>query len=315
MSSRRKFLGQLASFPAFCNAQDTPATIYVNGRVITLDPENRVVEAVAVRQGKILVAGTERQVRDRAVRNASVIDLRGRTMLPGFYAAHDHLPQSGTAALFQVDLNSPPMGRIETIADLIRALQEKARRTPAAEWIVGRGYDDTLLREQRHPDRHDLDRVSTAHPIWIIHTSGHLGVANTKALGIAGITKDTPPPRRGVVRREAAGEPSGVIEESTGLVAKFIPPFSLEQRLQAIAYNDKLCLEKGVTTTVIAGTSPEGMSDLGVSADRKEFHLNATCYLAGGIPDSFKKAIALGRGRVRVAGVKYWQDGSLQGYT
>ena len=268
-----------------------------------------------MRDGKILAAGSGRQVREAAAPNAKVVDLRGRVMLPGFFAAHDHLPQAGLVALFQVDLNSPPMGRIETIPQLIRALEEKAQQTPAGEWVVGRGYDDTLLREQRHPDRHDLDRVSAEHPIWIIHTSGHLGVANTKALGIAGIGKNTPAPKFGVIRREANGEPNGVIEENSGLVSRFIPPFSQEQRLQAIAHDDRVYLAKGVTTTALTGADPQRVADLRAAAERREFHLNAACYLSGGIPDDFKAAAAMGGGRVRVIGVKYWQDGSLQGYT
>jgi predicted amidohydrolase YtcJ len=302
--SRRRFLSQLAALPALCAAQDNPDAVCTNGRVITLDPENRIVEAVAVRRGNILAAGSERQVREAAARNAKTVDLRGRVMLPGLFAAHDHIPQSGQVALFQVDLNSPPMGKIETMADLIKALQDKARRTSAGEWIVGRGYDDTLLREQRHPDRHDLDRVSTTHPIWIIHTSGHLGVANTKALAIAGIGKSTPPPKSGVIRRESDGEPNGVIEENGALVGRHIPPFTQEQRLAAIAHDDRVYLAKGVTTTALTGADPQRVADLRASAARNQFHLNAACYLSGGIPADFKTAAAMGAGRVRVIGVR-----------
>ena len=113
---------------------------------MTLDPANRVAAAIAVRAGRILAVGTEAQVHAAVLRNARVVDLAGHTMLPGLFAAHDHLPQSGLTALFQVDLNSPPMGVIATMDQLIAALQSKAQRTRAGEWIVGRGYDDTLLR-------------------------------------------------------------------------------------------------------------------------------------------------------------------------
>ncbi|MBX6314153.1 MAG: amidohydrolase [Isosphaeraceae bacterium] len=315
MWSRRQFLGQLAVLPACYRTSDEPDTVYENGRVVTLDPANRIVRAVAVRQGQILAVGTEQHVREAATRHANIVDLRGRTLLPGFYAAHDHLPQSGLVALFQVDLNSPPIGRIETIADLIGALREKARRTPRGEWIIGRGYDDTLLREQRHPDRHDLDRASTEHPIWIVHTSGHLGVANSQALALAGLDKSTPAPKQGVIRREADGEPNGVIEENGSLIMRLIPPYSREQRLRAIAHDDQVYLAKGVTTTVIAGATPQRVADLRAAAARDEFHLSAVCYLSSGIPDAFPDAVALGADRVRVAGVKLWQDGSLQGYT
>src|SRR6185369_16034800 len=113
---------------------------------------------------------------------AAVTDLAGKTLLPGLYAAHDHFPGAGTVAVLQVDLNSPPIGKMLSIADVVAALKSKARTTAPGQWITGRGYDDTLLKEKRHPTRYDLDQVSTEHPIWITHISGHLGVANSRAL-------------------------------------------------------------------------------------------------------------------------------------
>src|SRR3989449_9645782 len=113
---------------------------------------------------------------------------------------------------------------MESIPDVIEALKQKARQTPAGQWITGRGYDDTLLREGRHPTRDDLDRASTQHPIWIAHTSGHLGAANSRALALAKITKDTPQPKAGVIRKDPrSGEPNGVFEEAGGLVSRHIP--------------------------------------------------------------------------------------------
>ena len=303
--TRRAVLGALTAGLA---QADPAETLYQNGRIVTLDAQSRVLEAIGVRAGKIVPAA-------EVSRGARVVNLRGRTLLPGLYAAHDHFPQGGLAALYQVDLNSPPIGPVETMADLIRVLKERAARTPAGEWIVGRGYDDTLLREQRHPERRDLDEASSAHPIWIVHTSGHLGVANSRALAIAKIAKNSPAPSSGVIRRGPDGEPNGVIEENGGLVSRHIPAFTKEQRLKAIAHDDRVYLAKGVTTTSIMGVSPERVADLRASAERNEFHLNAVCYLSAGIPANFDTAAAMGGGRVRVAGVKYWQDGSLQGYT
>ncbi len=162
--------------------------IYRNGTVLTMDVAGRVAEAVSIENGRILKVGTNAEIGVNATR---VIDLKGHTLLPGFYAAHDHFPSSGLAALYQVDLNSPPMGAIRNMSELIAALSTKAQTTPQGEWIIGRGYDDTLLAERRHPTRQDLDRVSTQHPVYIVHTSGHLAAANTKALAIAGVNKST----------------------------------------------------------------------------------------------------------------------------
>src|SRR5947209_7387494 len=114
MNSRRRFL-QYAAMAPLGTAQDFPDTIYRNGRIVTLDPANRIAAAVTVRSGKILAVGSEADARAAASRRARVVDLAGRTMLPGLFAAHDHLPQGGLIALFEVDLNSPPMGAIETM--------------------------------------------------------------------------------------------------------------------------------------------------------------------------------------------------------
>ena len=156
-----------------------------------------------------------RRWRRSCARGFAAVDLRGRTVLPGFCAAHDPFPDSGLNELSKVDLNGPPIGAIRTMDELIAALKRKAEAIPAGGWVVGWGYDDTLLAEAPHPTRNDLDRVSTRHPIWIVHISGHLGVANSRALEIAGVTKATEPPRGGRIRLDPqTGEPKGAFEEA-----------------------------------------------------------------------------------------------------
>ena len=308
MWTRRDWLVGLSAGMVGAPAQTAPDTLFVNGNLITLDRANRVLDAIGVRDGKVIAKAG-------ASRNARVVDLRGRTLLPGFYAAHDHFPSWGTVALFQVDLSSPPVGRIETMADVISALQAHARQTPPGEWIVGRGYDDTLLREQRHPNRHDLDQASLEHPIWIVHVSGHLGAANSRALELAGINRDTPPSKQGVIHREADGGPDGVFEENGSLVSHLIPGHSPEQRMQAIERANAEYLSKGVTTTVIAGTGRQGIADLRGATVKGLLHLRAVCLMSSGIPAKFAQAAALEGDGVRITGVKLFQDGSLQGYT
>jgi predicted amidohydrolase YtcJ len=240
-------------------------------------------------------------------------------MLPGFYAAHDHFPTSAFTELFQVDLNSPPIGSRKSIEEIVEALRERAARTPAGQWITGRGYDDTLLEEQRHPTRQDLDRASTRHPIWIVHTSGHLGVANSAALAIAGVTASTPPPAGGMIRKDpATKEPDGVFEEGLSIVARHIPGFTRDQRLEAVRHANTRYLAKGVTTTVITGANIERLSDLNEALARGWLSLRVNVLLSSGkVPATLAAAARLGDrpGRVRVRGVKIWQDGFLQGYT
>jgi predicted amidohydrolase YtcJ len=294
--------------------------IFVNGVVVTMDAANRVGEAVAVRGEEIIGVGTNSDVRALAGPDTEVVDLGGKTLTPGFYAAHDHFPRIGDLALYQVDLNSPPIGKVETIDGLIAAMKEKAARTPKGEWVVGRGYDDTLLAEKRHPTRHDLDKISIEHPVWIVHTSGHLGVANSLALKRANITRATRAPEGGVIRKDPrTGEPTGVLEELGGLVSRLIPPLSLEQRMKAVEWAVENYLEQGVTTAVLAYGSRELNHDLQEARRRGllKFRIitmsarrsGPSAAEAGGFVSGF------GDFRLKLGAIKIWQDGSNQGYT
>ena len=240
-----------------------PDAIYVNGAVITMDARQTEAQAVAVLGDTIVAVGNDTTIEAMVGPDTERIDLEGATLLPGFYAAHDHFPGSGVVALFRVDLNSPPMGEVNTMDELVAALAARARDTPQGQWIRGRGYDDTLIQEKRHPTRADLDRASTEHPIFIAHVSGHLGVANSLALEMAGITKETPVPPGGVIRKDPeTGEPNGVFEESMSLVTRLIPPLGENDRLDAIRWAVTDYVEEGVTTTVIAHGSADGLRDL-----------------------------------------------------
>ena len=299
-----------------------PDTVYVNGDIVTLDAENNSEQAVAVLHGKIVAVGMSAEVESLVGEGTEIIDLGGKTLLPGFYAPHDHFPGAGTVAVHQVDLNSPPIGKTETIDQVVVALAERAKRTPPGKWVVGRGYDDTLLAEQRHPTRDDLDRASSDHPIWIVHTSGHLGVANSLALKIAGITRHTPQPPGGVIRKDArTGEPDGVFEESGGLINRHIPPLTLDQRMESVKWAVEHYLQQGVTTAVIASGSRERLLDLQearrrgllkfriVTMTSKSSAGNLSAFEEGGVVSGF------GDDWLKLGAVKSWQDGSNQGYT
>ena len=299
-----------------------PDTLYINGDIVTLDAGNTSAQAVAVLDGKIVAVGADTEIGPLAGPDTEVVDLAGKTLLPGFYAPHDHFPGAGTVAVHQVDLNSPPIGTTETIDQIIAALAERAKATPPGEWVVGRGYDDTLLTEQRHPTRDDLDRASTEHPIWIVHTSGHLGVANSMALKVAGITRNTPQPPGGVIRKDArTGEPDGVFEESGGLVSRHVPPLTLDERMESVKWAVDHYLQQGVTTAVIASGSRSRLLDLQearrrgllkfriVTMTSKSAAGNPSASEAGGVVSGF------GDDWLKLGAIKSWQDGSNQGYT
>ena len=129
--------------------------IYVNGTVLTMDSENRTAEAVSVRDGVIEAVGGSEAMLATATDETLVVDLRGRTLMPGFVDAHGHFPGSGQT-VFSVDLNSPPIGDVTDMEQLLVRLSDFAMKRGDG-WVVGHGYDDTLLREKRHPTRDDLD--------------------------------------------------------------------------------------------------------------------------------------------------------------
>ena len=298
-------------------------TIYLNGEVITMDADARTVEAVAVRGDEIVAVGSSGEVRLLAGPGTRVVDLEGRTMTPGFYAPHDHFPWAGAIAVTTVNLNSPPMGPVENIDGLVDALREKAGETPEGEWIQGWGYDDTLLEDRRHPNRHDLDRVSTEHPIYISHTSGHLGVANTLALAMAGIDADTQPPPGGVIRKEAdTGEPDGVLEETAAWrVMSIVPPATVEQKLEGFRRAVRIYVEQGVTTTVITGGTAENVADLQMARREGLLSLRVVTMVSKAAPGFPSPAEAggfvsgFGDDRLKLGGIKIVQDGSNQGFT
>lgn len=292
-----------------------PDILFINGTVITMEGD-QVVEAVAVAGDRIAAVGSTAELRAAATARTRIIDLKGKVLLPGFIDAHSHFPGSGEAALYNVNLQPPPAGPVNTLADLVELLRQKANDTPAGQWIEGFGYDQTLLREGRHPTRHDLDLASTNHPIWIEHTSGHLGVANSLALKLAGITKDTPQPKGGVICLDpATGEPTGVFEECGGLVAKWIPPLTAGEERNAIQWSVKDYLTNGVTTATIAGGGVPPALQAAANDGLLPFRIVAMLRLPI-TSTSVPPASLIGNEMLKSGlTMKVMQDGSPQGFT
>ena len=237
----------------------TPTIVYLGGPILTMDANDRIVEALAVEDGRIAAVGSAVELRGWAEEHgARIVDLEGRALLPGFIDAHGHYPGAGIYAV-HVDLNSPPIGEVETIDDVVAKLTRRAGETRSGEWIVGWGYDDTLLRERRHPTRRDLDRVSSEHPIALWHVSGHLAVLNSTALAALEIGPDTPDPKGGLIRREPGGrEPDGVLEEhAMRPVQELLTPGAIAG-LRVLMAGGDVYSEAGVTTAQ-SGVTPVGL--------------------------------------------------------
>lgn len=246
-----------------------PDQIWINGNVITLDADSTRAEALAIREGLIIAVGTNSAISALANDKTSKRDLAGKTVLPGFIDAHGHFPfgkirpsrAGGLPTRWAdrlIDVNSPPIGDIETIGQLLDRLRQRAAQLEPGQWIRASGYDDTLLAEGRHPTRHDLDRVSTEHPIYLSHISGHVAVANSLALELGGVSADTEQPAGARIYRDSVtGEPTGVLEEPAAMnkVAGKIPPITDAELVTAAEINARAYAAVGVTTAQMGAAS------------------------------------------------------------
>tara|TARA_B110000438_G_C15818290_1_gene653030 strand:- start:1003 stop:2700 length:1698 start_codon:yes stop_codon:yes gene_type:complete len=306
-------------------AADPPDTILVNGTVVTLTGpgSTKVAEALAITGDRITAVGTSDDVRGLAGTDTTVINIDGQAVLPGFIDAHGHFPSSGLIEKHFVDLNSPPIGPVKTIEDIVSRLKEKAANTPPGIWIQGRGYDDTLVQEMRHPTRWDLDRASTEHPIYIGHISGHLSVGNSLALEIAEITSDSQQPFGGKIHKDkTTGEPTGVLEEppAMGHVSKLLPQFSEEDLVDAVATAARAYASVGVTTAQQGAAAPTGAA-IFVRA-HKEGRLPIRVHVwpviqavVAMIENGDRLDQPAANSMVSYRAVKGFADGSIQGYT
>ena len=198
-------------------AAKTADIIYSGGPILTMDDANPRPEAVAVRSGRIIAAGSAVEVMKLKVATTKLVDLGGRAMLPGFVDSHGHVMMGGLQAL-SANMLPPPDGPNSDIATIQQTLRDWAAANKdivrAANLIIGFGYDNSQLKELRHPTRDDLDAVSSDVPIFIVHQSGHIAALNSKALAAAGYTADSADPEGGVIQRKPGSkEPNGVLEE------------------------------------------------------------------------------------------------------
>lgn len=188
------------------------SSIFTNGPILTMDGENSTVEAVGVTGERIVAVGGLEEVRTAMPKDAQLTDLAGRTMMPAFIDPHGHFPDSGFVENFRADLSAPPRGDCKTLKDVFARIKEKAVQTPKGEWIMGAAFDETAIKERRMPTRDELDEISTDHPIWVIHSSGHCGVANSAALSNQNVYEDTPDPLGGRYFRDENGKLNGYME-------------------------------------------------------------------------------------------------------
>ena len=305
-----------------------PDLLIVNANVRTMDPARPRATAVAVAGGRIAGVGDDPSELASGVKSGNVIDLKGATLIPGFHDAHNHMVGFGLS-LTEIDL------RVGGLDELYARVAAKAAVTPAGEWIIGAGYDQT--KTGAHPHRDMLDRIAPHHRLWLKHTSSHMCVVNTLVLRDLGIDEDAPRVDGGRVATDAGGRPTGLMEErAQELVGNLTHPSPLATLTDAVAAAGERYLREGLTSVTEAGVgggwigqSPIELASYVAAREQGRLHVRVelmvisdafhalTAHPADGIETGIDLGLRTGFGDdwLRFGPMKIFTDGSLVGRT
>jgi len=229
--------------PNFVAAQTKQkiSLLLFNGKVFTADANFTIAEAVAVNDEKIVAVGTTKDLKAK-YQAAKEINLQGKLVTPGFNDAHVHFLR-GALSLLNVVLTDT-----KSLAEAQAKIAEKVKTTKAGEWIIGRGWDHTVWK-QNFPNKNDLDNIAPNNPVFLVRVDGHVGWVNSAALKLAGITRDMKNPEGGEIGRDASGEANGVLKETAqSLVASLIPPPTKEQEIKGLELALDMARRFGITS-------------------------------------------------------------------
>ena len=273
--------------------------------------------SIAIKNEKIIWVGSHKNAKNIQGKH---IDFGDQAILPGFIDAHGHA--SYLAFATQVaNLASPPVGGINTIKELqaeLRKFIEESNLQPG-EWVMGLGYDDSLLSEQRHPTKEDLDAVSTEHPIYLIHVSAHLGAANSLALSLANINTETKDPPGGKIRRyQNSSEPNGVFEETAAYPLQQLAMSAYKDPIGSVKSAMEIYAKNGITTAQDGASSKETISLMQAADAQGKINLDIISYPIGQnglLKEIDTLSFGSYTGRIKIGGIKLILDGSPQGKT
>ncbi|MFX0108576.1 MAG: amidohydrolase, partial [Candidatus Hodarchaeota archaeon] len=288
----------------------TADLILINGHIITMNSEQPCAEAIAVHKGHITNVGTNEQILTLKDKETIMLDLGGKTVLPGFIDTHVHGASLGKL-LSQIDLRN-----VQSILKIQQKLKNWVEKRPKGEWIIGRGWSQDQLKEHRYPNRFDLDAVAPNNPVFLLRVCGHLGVVNSKAMKLAGITTQSKIPEGGWIDKDKeTGEPNGILRDNAlRIVYKVLPELSQEALSEACLLACKRMVKEGITTVHWIMNS------------RYELHILQRLRDAGKLPlriyvmipiDYLDHLVGLGLStgfgccRLKIGSVKILADGSL----
>lgn len=309
---------------AMAQAASSSDLIFTGGPILTMEDATPTAEAVAVRNGVIVAVGALDAARAAVGRGARTVNLDGRTLLPGFFDPHGHVSMVGLQARY-ANLLPAPDGQGDDIPALQRITREwmntHAQLVRDTQLVIGFGYDDSQLKEHRHPTGKELDAISDSVPILFLHQSGHLGSANSAALAAAGVTASTPDPDGGAFRREEGSrQPNGVMEETAlfAVMGALFTRLDLQANMEMIREGARFYSSFGYTTAQDGRSSTGGSQMMAQMANRGELPIDILSF-----PDILTSTDVMATplfrrnyiGKFRIGGVKLTLDGSPQGKT
>ncbi len=312
-----------AMLPTQANAQSGTTVVFTGGTVLTVDDDFSEAEAIAIRGNRILSVGTDGEVRSVAGADALVIDLSGKTVLPGFVDPHTHVI---AGSVVDAVMEYVGMARFGTVAEVLDHIGQRVAETPAGEWLVFRNFDPAVQEGLDELTFADLDPISTDHPIFVFNASGHLAYANSTAFEVAGVPANVENPPGAEFVRDVDGNLTGVMKNNVSFlqVLGAYPALATTEPVDAVVGLLSKWSQHGLTT--VSELSLGGLSQspvdtqvmLGAAASgRLPARIRAYPFYTIGAEAWDKAGVVPGAGNAiaRVAGYKLVADGSNQGYT
>ena len=299
----------------------SPDAVVLNGKIITVDHDDSIVEAVAIKDGRFVAVGSTREIKALAGKGTEVIDLKGRTAMPGIIDSHTH-PSNLAARFMEVDLRAPP---VKGVADVLKMISDRARELGPGKWVRAANYNDSKLAERRQVTRWELDEAAPENPVFIVSDTGHQAVVNSAALELAGVADDTPDPPGGKIEHDAEGRATGLLyENATHLVRGIIPEYTVEELKESYRDVVRQFCEWGVTCTHDASGHRSGVRafkqllDEGDRRLRMRLMMSVTAEEPGDVLEALRLCgieSGLGDEWLSVMSVKIMGDGSGAGGT
>ena len=301
----------------------TPDLILTHGRIITADDNNSMAEAVAVWNGRIVAVGDARDVEDLRGRGTEVVDLKGRTVLPGLTDPHVHFADGSAAMLHRLDCRDF-YSNVRAIPQIQEKIKAQARQQPKGTWIVAHGspMQDFRMPEGRFPNRHELDEAAPDHPV-AINFGAHVTIANSRALELAGVTGSSGAPAGGAIEFDpASGEPTGKLVERAQFVVKDIMgSYTYQQMQDGIIFAAERCLSRGITTIHDIVTNNESIRAYQELVDEERLPLRVSMLIRVIEAKIHKESLlnlgiktGYGNDWLKIGGVKMSIDGGITGH-